>query len=219
MITKEKERHANALTAIQENFEMFQKKEDAIIKDAEDALKSLKVEYEVADGKINGYISKHLPAEPKITPETLNSEAIAEHILGDENIKGLMNLEGAGVVQSLCNLLNVIAANRKGETEESSESEMELDEKEQPMPESMVRAHRRRSRKQPGGTADEEMKQNEGKREAVDADLRQQPAKFIATDPVTAQTAAAAAAAAKAAADKAAEEAALAKATGTKVPT
>ena len=215
LISQEKQRHTNALNAIQENFEMFQKKEDGIIKEAEEALRALKVECELANGKINGYISKHLPAETKITPETLNHEAIADHILMDENIKGLMNFEGEGVVQSLCNLLNVIAANRKSETEESSESEMDLDEKEEPVPVSMRKPCRRRSRKPPGGAVDEEMKQNGGKSEADNADLRDQPAKFIATDPVTAQ----AAAAAEAAAAKAAEEAALATAAGTKVPT
>ena len=98
-----------------------------------------------------------------------------------------MNFEGEGVAQSLCNLLNVIVANRKHETEEESESEMEIDEKEEPIPDTMARPRRRRTRKLPNEAVDQEMKQNGGKREADKTEQRDQPAKFIATEPVTAQ--------------------------------
>ena len=84
--------------------------------------------------------------------------------MGDENIKGLMNLEGEWVAQSRCTLLNVIAADRKTEQDDGSESEMELDEKEEPIPDTMARPCRRRTRKQPHAAADEEMKPNGGKR-------------------------------------------------------
>ena len=133
MIKQEKERHEKAANAYKEDMERAMRKEDEIIKEAEEALRNAKLQYEQADVKLNGYISKHLPVETaEITPETLNKEAIVNHIMADEKIKGLMNLEAGGVVQSLCNLLNVIAQQKKADKEDSEDemSNMDLDEKE-----------------------------------------------------------------------------------------
>ena len=68
----ERERHSKTMKAHQEDFARMIKEQEQVIKRAEEELRTAKVEYEQADEKINGYISKHLPAEPDITPETLN---------------------------------------------------------------------------------------------------------------------------------------------------
>ena len=213
----ERERHTKTMKAHQEDFARMIKEQEEVIRKAEEELRTAKVEYEQADEKINGYISKHLPAEPDITPDTLNKEAIVSHILGDENIKGLMNLESETVVQSLCNLLNVIAQQRtaKEESDDDYISDMELDEKEEP-PQGETKeeaaSRRRLRRKIPKEGLDapmtESTRNEAGKRGASTEEKEDKPAK----DPKLTEEAKAAKLielAAKAQAQKTAKEAAL----------
>ena len=143
------------------------------------------LEYEEADGKINGYISRNLPAEPEITPDNLNTEAIVNLIQGDENIKSLMNMDSDHVVRSLCALLNVIKQEEKRKQDEKGSSEeeisdMELDEKEGPETQKEKEPRRKPRRKAPAGEMDVTTAEA-GKRVAEEKTEINPPAKVIAT--------------------------------------
>ena len=91
-----------------------------------------------------------------------------------------MNLESEPVVQSLCNLLNVIAQQRNKPKEEDEEviSDMELDEKEQPG--TQTGEKRRPRRKAPVGEMDVTTAEA-GNREADENNESTPPAKVQAT--------------------------------------
>ena len=173
------------------DFERMIKEQEEIIKSSEEALRQAHLEYEEADGKINGYISRNLPAEPEITPDTLNTDVIGKHIQGDENIMSLMNMESDTVVRSLCALLNVIKQEEKRKQDEKGSSEeeisdMELDEKEGPGTQTEKEPRRKPRRKAPAGEMDVTTAEA-GKRVVEESTESNPPAKVIATVGATEQ--------------------------------
>ena len=110
----EVERHKKRMQAITEDFDRMLKNEEDQIKEATEALKQQKLQYEEADTKINGFIAKQVPSEPSITPAMLNTDLITEHLMKDKTLAGIIDLQAAGVAKSLCALLNLIVENKGG---------------------------------------------------------------------------------------------------------
>ena len=100
------------MEAITDDGARFVAHEQNFIKEAKEELMQQKANYERANIKITGIISKQLPVEPAITPEMLDNEAITKQIREGETLKQL-NLQGTGMAQSLCKLLNILASSKQ----------------------------------------------------------------------------------------------------------
>ena len=122
----EKERHEKTIKACQEDFARMIKVQEDLIETTEEELRKAKEEYEEADIKINTFMAKQFPTEPSITPAMLDTQVITAHLLKDEKLAGILDLQAEGVAKSLCSLLNLIVANKSKEDDEE-ESDMDLD--------------------------------------------------------------------------------------------
>ena len=128
-IKLEKERHAECILAAQTDFARMIRVEKETIEKATQALELQQAQFAQADDQINSFIAKRLPVDPTqaaITPDMLNTTLITNHLMQDEKIKGILDLQAAGVAESLCSLLNLIVDSRNQPVEESG-SEMEDD--------------------------------------------------------------------------------------------
>ena len=128
-IKLEKERHAECILAAQTDFARMIRVEKETIEKATQALELQQAQFAQADDQINSFIAKRLPVDPTqvaITPDMLNTTLITNHLMQDEKIKGILDLQAAGVAESLCSLLNLIVDSRNQAVEESG-SEMEDD--------------------------------------------------------------------------------------------
>ena len=181
----EDERHRKRVQAIDDDFAQMIRVEEETIKESTEALKLQKTQYEEADQKINGFMAKQLPQseEPSITPAMIDTELIAQHLMQDATLAGIIDLQAEGVAKSLCSLLNLIVDSKN---KKEAESDMELDENE----EAATRDHAEAQRQMDGTSATprrrrgkqqarkEEMDQTEttaGKRDAEAADAEKPP--------------------------------------------
>ena len=112
-IKEEKERHAAYMKGITEEVAIMIKREEEVIKDATQALKVQREEFRIADENINEFIAKQLPVEQHaITPKMLTTDVITQHLLSDQRLAGIIDLQAAGVAESLCSLFNLLVESK-----------------------------------------------------------------------------------------------------------
>ena len=191
-IKAEKERHEKAMRQIRDDVARMIKNENEIIKEATESLKRQKLDFEEADESYNGFIAKHLPSEAAITPKDVTTDLIAQHLLKDEKLAGIIDLQATGVAQSLCALLNAIVEG-KTKSKEEEEENMDLDERENAAADDRQRAVdqmeggtgktlRRRGGK-PGADSMDQSGATAGKREADAVETEPPPAPKCLTLP------------------------------------
>ena len=125
----------------------------------------------------------------------LTTDVIAQHLLSDARLSGIIDMQAAGVAESLCSLFNLLVETKgKAGNSEEEESDMDLDENEKAAERDHEEAQKqmentgekwekprmRRTRKAAPSTLKmddaEDVKNGSGKSEATQADQLEPPA-------------------------------------------